>query len=344
VDDIGAIARVAKMSPAFLEAEAAQALTADTYGAADGLIEKLAPALGAEGLGLLKSRFSAYAAEAPPPTPMRLAVMTSPGRLASGPMMESAPARLARRVLEAIADLEGDVDAFIALQRADSLETPDVSFAIAQRLFAKGRPEIALETLDRADMTPDAMNEGAYGALRIALLDAVGDTARAQDVRLAVFRTSLQPGDLRAYLRRLPDFDDAEAEEAILTEVCAQKDVHAALAFLTGWPDLRRAAELVRAKTYKIDGDDIERLGPAADILAARHPLEATILWRSMIEAALRKGRSGRYAAMARHLEDCRAAAARIEDFGGLTTHETFLGRLKAAYGRKTSFWEHAAP
>jgi hypothetical protein len=343
-DDIGEAALAAKMAPEALEADTAHAVSADLYGATDGLIAKVAPALGAKGLALLKARFQGYAAEAPKPTSTRLMVMTSKGRFVPAGTLESPAARLARGVLEAIADLQGDVDGFIALQLQDRLRTPDVSFAIAQRLFAAGRAAAALETLERTDMTPGEVTEGAYGALKIEILDALGETARAQAARLAVFRLSLEPADLRAYLRRLPDFDDAEAEEAILTDVSAMKDVHAALAFLTAWPALRRAADLVRAKTYKIDGDDIERLEPAADILAARHPLEATILWRSMIEAALRKSRSGRYAAMARRLEDCRAAAARIEDFGSLGSHEAFLSRLKASYGRKASFWENVLP
>ena len=48
---------------------------------------------------------------------------------------------------------------------------------------------------------------------RIDVLDALGRTEDAQAARWGCFERALSSTHLRAYLRRLPDFDDVEAEK-----------------------------------------------------------------------------------------------------------------------------------
>ena len=99
-------------------------------------------------------------------------------------------------------------------------------------------------------------------------------------MRLAFFQTRLSPSHLRAYLDRLPDFDDVEAEERALDFVAGHTNVHAALAFLVGWPALERAARLASLRIRDIDGDRYELLDPAAIALEGRYPLAAVLLAR----------------------------------------------------------------
>jgi len=54
---------------------------------------------------------------------------------------------------------------------------------------------------------------------------------------------------------------------------------------------------------------------------------------------ALAMGRSRRYRHAAGHLRSCEELAARIDDWQGLESHSTFLGRLRETYARDTSFW-----
>ena len=59
-----------------------------------------------------------------------------------------------------------------------------------------------------------------------------------------------------------------------------------------------------------------------------------------MIGFTLQAARSSRYRHAARHLAECRAAAARVDDCGKLPDHPAFERALRAAHGRKAGFWQ----
>ena len=107
---------------------------------------------------------------------------------------------------------------------------------------------------------------------------------------------------LREHLKRLPDFDDIEAETRALDYVEGREDFHHALWFLTTWPALDRTAKLVLQRPQHLDGNRYEVLTPAAEALAGKHPLAATLALRAMIDCALEHARSSRYKHAARHL------------------------------------------
>ena len=171
------------------------------------------------------------------------------------------------------------------------------------------------------------------------MLEALGRVEEAQLFRWARFTATLNATHLRAFLRKLPDFDDVEAEDRALAHALAFGDVHQALVFLVTWPDLRRADELVLRRTRELDGDLYELLSPAADALDERHMLAATMLRRVMIDFTLGAARSSRYKHAARHLRDCRDTAARVKDFGTVPDHAAYERALRAVHGRKAGFW-----
>lgn len=94
---------------------------------------------------------------------------------------------------------------------------------------------------------------------------------------------------------------------------------------------IRRAKEL--------DGDHYEILSPAADALAAKHPLAATLVLRAMIDFTLTRSRSSRYKHAARHLLECSSLSSAIKDFGVLEPHDAYETRLRREHGKKSSFW-----
>jgi hypothetical protein len=103
---------------------------------------------------------------------------------------------------------------------------------------------------------------------------------------------------------------------------------------------LQRAADFVLQRSDELDGDHYEVLTPAADALAGRHPLEATLLLRAMIDFSLKNSRSSRYRHAARHLLDCSSLASAIEDFGRFEPHDLYEARLRREHPRKSSFWD----
>jgi hypothetical protein len=140
-------------------------------------------------------------------------------------------------------------------------------------------------------------------------------------------------------LKRLPDFEDIEAESGALDYAENFANFSATLMFLSSWPALDRAAKLVMARAEKLNGDEYEVLTPVANALADKHPLAATVALRAMIEFCLDHARSSRYKHAARHFQECASLASWIADFGKCETHETFAAKLRGKHGKKSSFW-----
>src|SRR5207302_4765721 len=150
---------------------------------------------------------------------------------------------------------------------------------------------------------------------------------------------SLSSVHLRAYLKRLPDFDEIEVEKKALDYAQTSPNLLQALCFLVGWPALDRAATLVFERAAELDGDHYEILTPAAEALAGKHPLAATMLLRAMINFSLKNSRSSRYRHAARHLLDCAGLSPTIKDYGSLEPHGASEARLSLEHGGKRSLW-----
>ena len=330
-DDLGPLAQQARIEPEALAATVFEKVTNNSYGIYDDLVVSLAAALGQKGRaalqGLLLQRRQQY--------------------LTEGKRAEIAAGRYdftlscLSLALRDIAECEGDADAFIDTYQSRDLTNPHFASEIALQLLRSGRGQEALAYLDRA--TPSAENrhfgQTEWTDARIAVLDALQRVEEAQRLRLAFFQAQLSPSHLRAYLDRLPDFDDVEAEDRALDFVAGHTDVHAALAFLVWWPALERSARLVRLRISDIDGDRYELLDPAAVALESKYPLAAVLLRRALIEVTLQKGRATRYKHAARHVCEIDSLNVRIKDYAGFETHEQFVARLLRTHPRKTGFW-----
>jgi hypothetical protein len=89
-------------------------------------------------------------------------------------------------------------------------------------------------------------------------------------------RMELSRCHLRDYLKKLPAFEDAVAEERAPDLVAEHDDLQEALWFLLHWPEPRRAARLVLATTKPLNGDCCLLLAPLAELPEKNHPLAAT--------------------------------------------------------------------
>lgn len=343
--DIGAVALAAKAGPVALADRAFDALCANDYGQFDGLIPVLAPALGPAGLEHLKRRMidlSNRPVQRPADEDRVTIGWSSSGPLYADDMAERSRVSTVRTALKDIADAQGDVDGFISQYPETARKVPKIAAEIARRLLAAGRAEEAWQTIEASQRPkggrwdwPDFEWEDA----RIDVLDALGRAKDAQKARWDCFQRALSAPHLRAYLKRLPDFDDVEAEEKALDFAQGAQDLLQALHFLVHWPALDRAADLVIRRAKELDGDHYEILTPAADAMAAKHPLAATLLLRAMIDFALTQGRSNRYKHAARHLLECSSLSSAIRDFGAIEAHDAYEARLRQEHGKKSSFW-----
>ncbi|NBB71373.1 MAG: hypothetical protein GVY33_13805 [Alphaproteobacteria bacterium] len=317
--ELAGLIDAARPAPAPLAERVARLVAADGWNGALDVVDAVAPRLGADGRDHLRVRLEAARCE----------------RAARdrGHRLVAALARLA--------DIDGDVDAFSALFDADARRAPAIAAGIARRLLDAGRAGDAAAAL--AEVPPGGTRWPERDRVEADVMEALGDVAGAQAHRWAGFAETLDPDHLRAFLKRLPDFDDVEAEKRAFGVARAFARVHAALDFLLAWPAPREAAKLVTERAEEFDGDRWQLLSPAADTLGEKHPLSATLLRRAMIEATLTRKRTTRYGHAARHWRECGALAERVEDFGRFETHDAFRHRMEADHGRKSGFWNRVA-
>ena len=342
--DLGDIASSASPDPDKLAERAFEALTQNAHGQFDGLIGALTPALGQEGLERLKQLMTEYSNTPTvqlPEAHRRKIHWRHLGTDVEAETAERLRLQTARSALQDIADAHGDVDAFIDQVNEDARKEPAVAAGIARRLLGAGRAEEALKAVDAAEHDDDGYSTRhrfACEDARIDALEALGRSDEAQTLRWNCFERSLSAPHLRVYLRKLPDFDDMEAEEKALDHVQQSRGPMSALSFLIDWPALDRAATLAIEQASNLEGIFDHILIPAADALAARHPLAATLALRAMIDFAIGQRETIHDEAVARHLQECASLASAIEDFGRFETHEAYEARLTRKHDRKVLF------
>jgi hypothetical protein len=340
--DLAAIAKTARPSPEELARRVFEALLGNKYGQYDSLIEVLGSALGPAGLNELKGQFVALSKlprVRPKEQDRKVIGWGGGGALYADDIAERQQESAVRFALEQIADAQGDVDGFIAQQSGQAKSAPAIAVKIAERLLKAGRAQEAWSAINAVDQKHRGWIPYEWEDMRLQVMEALGRTKEAQAFRWQCFERTLSSAHLRAYLKRLPEFDDIEAEQRAIATAMKFQEVHQALAFLVSWPALEKAAALVLSRARELNGDLYETLSPAADALAGKYPLAATLLLRAMIDFSLKHNRTGRYRHAARHLAECQSLAAGIPDFGQFESDEPYRKRLKAEHGRKTSFW-----
>ena len=308
-------------NPAELAGMILRRFEGDDFSSAHGLLAAFHAALGHEGLAALREQIEAILASEDKPT-------TNDWR-AGGRW------RRLTGTLESIADLTGDVDAYVATVIANSDgEIGWRRLGIARRLLAAGRPAEALEWISEIESRQD--DDHQVVDVRLAALEDLGRLDEAQALRYAWFERSLSTAHLKEYLRKLPDFEDFEARDKAVEFALRHDDAHRALAFLIELPDLGAADRLVAERIDEFDGRHYELLHDSARYLAAEYPTSAARLYRLMVASILDRASANQYGYAIRYLKESESLspdASRIEG------HDAFILRLRRDHGRKWKFW-----
>jgi hypothetical protein len=340
--DLGEVARTAGPEPEALARQVLEALQDNGFGQYDGLITIIAPALGSDGVAHLKGlveKLRRTPVPVPPKSEWQAVGWGSGGTRYAHEMEERARQSTVAMALKNIADVQGDVDGFIAQYDPKTRKVPKIAAEIAQRLLAAGRAGDALGFIERAEVNEARWIPLEWQDARLAVLEELDRKDEAQAFRWVCFERDLSGDHLRAYLKRLPDFEDIEAEDRAMAHAMAYPEPLLAVHFLIHWPAMDRAAQLVQQRFDELDGDRYEILTPAAEALSARYPLAGSLALRAMIDFTLNAGRSSRYQHAARHLAECEELASHIQDFGTFEPHDYYVARLKKEHGKKSGFW-----
>ncbi len=240
-----------------------------------------------------------------------------------------------RRHLGEIADLLGDVDGYIALEKAQPRAHVNVR-AIVERLLKAGRGEEALTWLD----------DGRYHNrlipmldLRLTTLESLDRRDDAQALRWQQFERHLDRDMLKDYLKHLPDFADFEAERRATDYAQTFRSATEALAFLLAWPDLDSAARLVRERSSELGVTPPDMLLAAGEALRGRHPRAAVMVLRLAVTAVMRRSLSHLFEKAAQALADSAELACTGSE-PEAETHAAFVERLRETHPRPWSFWQ----
>jgi len=369
--DLGALVGQARLPQAALVEQVAEAVLANSHGQYDHLVRDLVGGLTPEGLEMLRQQLERQ--RPAPRRPHRLLEEDEPeegeeeGVLVPAeppeqhwgtddfawddddgdeeqwpvdPWQQRQDVRLA---LLAIADGLGDAEAYLAEYRDHApaaLGRPRLVARMAQRLTAAGQPVRALALLEAVELPEGLGSDGARLWLdaQLAALAALGRCEEAQALRRRFALERLSLPHLRAYLQRLPAFEDGEAEQELLEAVLGHPLFHPALDFLHRWPDQRRAARLIETQPEQLNGANDELLSAVAAGLETRHPLAASLCLRAMVEEVLDLAQSSRYSRAVRQLASCRRLASAIDDWGRFQTHNAYVRGLLRAYGYLMGF------
>jgi hypothetical protein len=339
---LGKVAPRIAHDPKHLAERVLDAIADAGYGEFDGVIPATAEALGQEGLEHLKAITEEWVAK--PPTPQELERYQGYG-LQRPPEEAVRESKKTTRsiIIAAVADAQGDVDAYMARYTAEQLTFGTIAPDVAKRLLAAGRAEEALKIVE-ASRAAEKSDRRVYYNYKLdqAYEECLAQLGRDEELKQHLwsrFEEALDDDALRKYLKMLPDFDDIEAEERALIYAEQFPRISTAARFLVDWPDLDRAARLIYAQADQLDGDQYYWMSAAADKLYGKHPMAAVLLWRALVSDTLAGAKSKRYRYAAKHLASCAQAEAAITDHKGQKNHEEFVAQLRQQHGRKHGFW-----
>lgn len=121
----------------------------------------------------------------------------SRGSIYEDEISESSRKEAVKSALRAIADAQGDADAFIAQYDKKTRKVPIVAAEIAERLLASNRSEEALKAIEAAEHRDKDWVTFEWEDARIKVLEVLGRVDDAQNARWSCFEKSLSIEHLR---------------------------------------------------------------------------------------------------------------------------------------------------
>lgn len=234
-----------------------------------------------------------------------------------------------------IADARGDVDGYIELLRSSGYLNSDSRIVeVAKRLLKVQRDQEVLQWLE----TLPNPSRVEVQSLQIEALERLGESEKAQEVRLAKFQKTLSP---EVYHQCLKYSSEPERLKHQLIAVAFNDSaLSQGLDFLVAIEEFAKAAELVRKHQKEWDGRNYTTLQPVAKTLESDWSLESTILYRVLIDDILARAQSKYYHHGVRYLKAIAKLAVKVSNWDESFSHEEYLAHLKKIHGRKSAFWD----
>jgi hypothetical protein len=196
-----------------------------------------------------------------------------------------------------LADAAGDVEAYRATYLDAAIREPANAAQVANRLLAAGRIVDAGEILEAAGSREEHRGKTQkrpapvnfeWETSSIEYLERSGQTEAAQAARWASFEATLSLERAKAFIARLADFEDVEAEGRAFELAARHADFQRGLTFLMDWPAVAEAGRMIEARP-----DDIRVTVELAELWAPKlrrsKPRAAHLLLRKAASDAFRR-------------------------------------------------------
>jgi hypothetical protein len=203
-------------------------------------------------------------------------------------------------VLRALAKAANNPDVYRSTYTPEALRTPQVAASVAERYLADNRLGEARSVLEAA-IQPGLIKRGKSGTQGpdydwetawIGYLEKAGRLTEAQEARWSSFERTASIERAKAYVSRLPDFEDVEAETRVFATVRGYPDPERALALLIEWPALGEASRFIDRRGAELSLNPEQAEGWARR-LGRRYPQAAEQLLRGAAAGAFRRREYG---------------------------------------------------
>ena len=247
--------------------------------------------------------------------------------------------------LKIIADVRGDVDAYIALIKQDEqrfnrpLSARSI-FEIAKRLNAAFRSEEAITWLNKVE------DDGYHYSEKIQLLieayQLEGKDQQARQLLWERFERYLRAEDYLTYLKYAKEPEKNTVETKAVTLAKTHDDLSSTLAFLTDihqWNEVE-AIIIARTKAETLDGSNYSLFRKLSNSLSQQEKnLAATLLRRVLVEDVLDRAQSKYYHYAVSDLKKANDFAESVTNWQDFASHQAFMQSLQTRHARKHAFW-----
>ncbi len=242
--------------------------------------------------------------------------------------------------LEAIADCQKDVDAFIRACSFTGKPSVHDHLEIARRLIDAWRSEEALTWLAVMDLPSNHHWQEDRIKLKIQALELSGKYEEAQNERISWFEDSLSSGVYGQILNYAKGEFKEDFKKKSIAKAFNHFHPHSGLSFLTNIQEFDEVAKFVRLRIGELSGREYHTLRPVANLLRDIDPLAATLVYRKLIEPILKEAKSKYYNYASKDLLMCEVLSAKIKDWHNFQDHESYYKLLEEKNKRKLSFWK----
>jgi hypothetical protein len=233
-------------------------------------------------------------------------------------------------------------------ERARRMSSPELGTGacihVAEAWLAAGDAAAALAWIERIK-PGDHFMANERDAVLAGIFRQTNDRRRLEALTRRRFHEARSVHTLGGVL----DAIGSDQREAVIGEASAQMAAAgqfnlADAVFLVSAGRRDEAAQYLVQHHAAVDGGDWTQLVPLADeFVASGHALPATVAYRALLVEILSRARQPAYGHAAKYLHTLDLLAPRIADWKDIAPHENYLEGLRAAHGRKSSFWKRYA-